>query len=90
MIAILIAMVGVVNTILMSVFERYQEFGIKKSMEQLLGISSFDLDRDGPALPDRWFTGSSDGLWLAAVTESLIRYLLPYSPKGSLVYIDEC
>lgn len=32
LIAILIAMLGVINTILMSVFERFQEIGILKSI----------------------------------------------------------
>ena len=41
LIAILIAMVGVINTILMSVFERFQEIGILKS----IGAMPWDIFR---------------------------------------------
>lgn len=88
-IAILIAMVGVMNTILMSVLERYQEIGIMKSM----GATTMHIFRL------IWFEtvilcilggiiGSLAALGMAKLTDSLIRYILPYSPTGSLIMID--
>jgi len=89
MIAILIAMVGVMNTILMSVFERYQEIGIMKSMGATLGhifgliwFETLILCLIGGVL------GATLSVFFASLTDSLIRYLLPYSPTGSLVSID--
>ncbi len=88
-IAILIAMVGVMNTILMSVLERYQEIGIMKSM----GATTFHIFRL------IWFEtiilcalggviGSLFSIVMASLTEALIRYILPYAPTGSLIMID--
>lgn len=89
LIAILIAMVGVVNTILMSVIERYQEIGIMKSMGastwhifRLIWTETVLLCLFGGIL------GALFSIGLAQVTESLIRIVLPFSPKGSLIYID--
>lgn len=88
-IAILIAMVGVINTILMSVMERYQEIGILKAMGasawhifRLIWTETVILCVLGGIL------GAAMAYGLAAITETLIRYILPYSPKGSLVLID--
>jgi putative ABC transport system permease protein len=88
-IAVLIAMVGVVNTILMSVFERFQEIGILKSMGampsdvfKLIWIETFILCFAGGIM------GNALAFALEAVTDLLIRRLLPYSPTGSLVQID--
>jgi putative ABC transport system permease protein len=89
LIAIVIAMVGVVNTILMSVFERFQELGIFKSMGAMPG-DVFKL-----VWAETMFlclAGSSLGVLLAwglsRGTELLIRRLLPYAPTGGLVRID--
>jgi len=88
-IAILIAMLGVINTILMSVLERYQEIGIIKSM----GAMPWDVFRM------IWtetvilcllggIIGIAVAFALAKITDLLIRSLLPYTPAGSLIAID--
>ncbi len=88
-IAILIAMVGVMNTILMSVLERYQEIGIMKSMGaatghifRLIWLETTILCFIGGII------GSGMSIALSKATDALIRYILPYSPTGSLIRID--
>ncbi len=89
LIAILIAMLGVVNTILMSVFERFQEIGIIKSIGampwdvfKLIWVETVILCLLGGAL------GIGFSFVLSKITETLIRRLLPYTPTGSLVVIS--
>jgi putative ABC transport system permease protein len=89
LIAILIAMLGVVNTILMSVFERFQEIGIIKSIGampwdvfKLIWIETIILCLLGGGL------GIGFSFVLSKITETLIRSLLPYTPTGSLVVIS--
>ena len=89
LIAILIAMLGVVNTILMSVFERFQEIGIIKSIGampwdifKLIWVETIILCLLGGGL------GIGFSFVLSKITEALIRSLLPYTPTGSLVVIS--
>jgi putative ABC transport system permease protein len=88
-IAILIAMVGVINTILTSVWERFQEIGILKTMGampwdifQLIWIETLILCTTGGVV------GIILALILTRVTDIVMRSLLPYSPGGGLVLID--
>ena len=87
-IAVLIAVVGVVNTVLMSVFERFEEIGILKSIGampldifKLVWIETFILCVVGG------LAGILIALVLSRVTDFLIRQVLPYSPTGSIVMI---
>jgi putative ABC transport system permease protein len=88
-IAILIAMIGVINTILMSVFERFQEIGILKSMGAMPGdifkmiwIETVILCGAGGLI------GNLIALALAEATDFMVRNVLPYAPEGKLVEID--
>jgi putative ABC transport system permease protein len=88
-IAILIAMMGVVNTILMSVMERRQEIGILKSMGaqaldifKLVWLETVILCLAGGAV------GSVLAVGTAKLTDVLVRNLLPYAPSGGLVQIN--
>ncbi len=89
LIAILIAMMGVINTILMSVMERRQEIGILKSMGaqagdifKLVWLETIVLCVSGGLI------GTALAAVTAKLTDVLIRRLLPYSPSGGLVSID--
>jgi putative ABC transport system permease protein len=88
-IAILIAIVGVVNTILTSVWERFTEIGILKTIGampwdifKLIWIETIMLCATGGIL------GIILALALSKVTDVAMRYLLPYAPGGGLVLID--
>jgi putative ABC transport system permease protein len=88
-IAILIAMVGVINTILTSVWERFQEIGILKTIGAmprdiflLIWMETLILCTMGGLL------GVILALILSRVTDILIRTVLPYAPGGGLVVID--
>ncbi len=88
-IAVLIAMVGVINTILMSVWERFQEIGILKTIGampwdifKLIWIETLLLCSVGGAL------GIFLALLLSRITDVAIRRVLPYAPDGGLVLID--
>ncbi len=89
LIAILISLVGVVNTILMSVMERYQEIGILKSMGamawdifKLIWLETLMLCLAGGMV------GIALGLALSKFTEVLIRQVMPYTPTGGLIAIN--
>ncbi len=89
LIAILIAMMGVINTVLMSVMERRQEIGILKSMGAMAGdvfklvwLETIILCISGGLI------GTALALVTARLTDVLVRGLLPYSPSGGLVSID--
>jgi putative ABC transport system permease protein len=88
-IAILIAMVGVANTILMSVLERMPEIGILKTMGampadifRLVWTETLILCAGGG------IAGVGLAFVLAQGTDILVRRVLPYAPSGGLVAID--
>ena len=89
LIAIIIAMVGVINTILTSVWERFQEIGILKTIGampwdifKLIWIETLLLCTTGGIL------GIILALFLSKVTDVAMRSVLPYAPGGGLVMID--
>jgi putative ABC transport system permease protein len=89
LIAIIIAMVGVINTILTSVWERFQEIGILKTIGampwdifKLIWMETLLLCTAGGIL------GIILALILSKVTDVAFRAVLPYAPGGGLVVID--
>jgi putative ABC transport system permease protein len=89
LIAVLIAVMGVVNTVLMSVMERKQEIGILKAMGatapdifKLFWLETAILCAGGGVV------GSALAFITAGMTDVLVRNLLPYTPTGGLVRID--
>jgi putative ABC transport system permease protein len=88
-VAILIAMVGVVNTVLMSVLERVQEIGILKTMGAMPGdIFRLVWTETLILCSCGGIAGIGFALLFAHVTDILIRRILPYAPNGGLVAID--
>jgi putative ABC transport system permease protein len=88
-IAVAIAMLGVANTVLMSVMERTRELGILKSMGampfdifRLVWIETLLLALAGGIL------GNLAALGLSKLTELIVRNILPYAPTGRLIEID--
>jgi len=88
-VAIIIAMVGVINTILMSVLERKQEIGILKTMGAMPG-DIFRLVWTETLLlcGAGGVAGVVFAFFFAGVTDVLVRRILPYAPGGGLVLID--
>lgn len=85
-IAFLIAIFGVLNTVLMSVFERCQEIGIQKSMGALprhifamIWIETVLLCSGGSV------GGIALAFAFAGASEKLARHFLPFAPTGTLI-----
>jgi putative ABC transport system permease protein len=88
-IAFLIAMFGVLNTVLMSVFERYQEIGILKSMGALpKDIFTMILIETTLLCSIGGILGILFSFMFSGISEMAIRYFLPFAPQGSLIAID--
>lgn len=88
-IALLIAMVGVVNTILMSVLERLQEIGILKTMGAMPGDIFMLVWTETLILCScGGIAGIALAFGFARLSDLLVRRILPYAPGGELVSID--
>lgn len=88
-IAFLIAVFGVLNTVMMSVFERYQEIGILKSIGALpihifimIWIETIFLCSGGSLI------GIILSYIFANGSEKMARVLLPFVPNGTLILIS--
>ena len=88
-IAFLIAMFGVLNTVLMSVFERYQEIGILKSMGAMpKDIFKMILIETTILCSVGGIFGIAFSYMFSGLSEMAIRYFIPFAPKGSIIAID--
>ncbi len=88
-IALVIAVLGVLNTVLMSVMEKLREFGYMRcvgaspgAVFRIVLIETLTL-----CLIGGWF-GIMAGMFGSSIADTLIRKVLPYAPSGRMVVFD--
>lgn len=89
LIAVLVSVLGVLNTVLMSVFEKMREFGYMRCVGatrwdifKLVVVETVIVCTSGAV------AGVGLGAALSSVSDRFLRAILPYAPKGSLVQFD--
>jgi len=88
-IAVIIAMAGVINTILMSVMERYGEIGILKSMGAMpLDVFRLIWTETAVLCSLGGLAGIGLSLLTARAAEAAVRHFLPFTPNGDLIAVD--
>jgi putative ABC transport system permease protein len=88
-IAFIIAMFGVLNTVLMMVFERYQEIGILKSMGAMpKDIFTMILTETTLLCGIGGVLGIACSFLFSGLAENIVRSFLPFAPEGSLIAVD--
>ncbi len=88
-IAIVVAVIGVMNTILVSVFERTKQIGVMKAM----GASRLDVFKIVWAETTLvclfgGITGSALAIVGGGFAEQIVRSILPYAPSGKLIAVS--
>lgn len=88
-IAVLISAIGVMNSIMMAIFERTQEIGMMRA----IGASKFDIFRTIIKETTMLTIGGGLGGILLAVLsagliEGFVRSFMPYVPSGKMIHFD--
>lgn len=88
-IALLVSVLGVLNTVLMSVFEKMREFGYMRCVGatrfdvfKLVTVETLIVCSIGAVV------GVAGGFVFSSLIEGFVRTLLPYAPAGSLMDLD--
>lgn len=89
LVAVFIALMGVLNTVLMSVFEMTREFGYMRCLGATRShVFRFVLIETLLICAVGGVVGIALGLILSSGTDGLLRAVLPYAPAGSLLSFD--
>lgn len=89
LVAIVVAVIGILNTVVMSVFERTTELGMLRAMGSspadiftLILVETLIISISGGVI------GTTGALLGSRIIESFVRQVLPFAPKASLLSFD--